>query len=144
MQWRKIETYPLPTEAWDFRHPKILVYSPTDGIQMVRCVKEDDGSRDEDAVRYTFRYDNDGFTVEDATHWMPLPEPPKKVQLRAYNPKKDFGDLMTVAEFIECQFINDDGEGVYATLDSVSNVSVDLNNVKINDPVFTHILWYNK
>lgn len=65
------------------------------------------------------------------------------------------GDLMTLEQFKRdvdngC-LIDDDGCGEWATLDQVSNLAVhpsdaaeDFGTFKAPDPIFTHVLWYNK
>jgi len=86
-QWQPIETYLKPTEVYDYNHPEILIYSPTQGIRQVRCIKEYEycGEGDSDRVRdyHNFRYDREGIRVSDATHWMPLPEAPTVESLPA-------------------------------------------------------------
>lgn len=67
----------------------------------------------------------------------------KSIKLKIYNPKKH-GDLIPINEFIDCSFIDNDGEGYYATSLEVSNIPVDLKNIKSSDAKFTHINWYNK
>lgn len=65
------------------------------------------------------------------------------VKLQVYNPKKH-GDLIPINEFIDCNFIDNDGEGYYATSLEVSSIPVDLKNIKPSNAKFTHIDWYNK
>lgn len=72
MEWLPISRYARPTKEWDYSDPKILVYSPSLGVIMARCILED---REEGI--YSFRYDRSDFVASDVTHWMPLPKPPQ-------------------------------------------------------------------
>jgi hypothetical protein len=58
----------------------------------------------------------------------------------------DFGDLMTVEEFIETVkyggFIPDDGDGLWATKDKQSDISVW--DTKKVPKWATHVIWFNK
>lgn len=65
-------------------------------------------------------------------------------------PHSDYGDLMTIKEFIgACKaggFIDSDGFGNYATKDEESDISIypsDVMKGKIRED-FTHVHWYNK
>jgi len=71
MGWEPIRTYVKPKKLYDFDFQKILVFSPSMGILIVQCRLED-----EDEMLYKFRFDRDGLSVEDVTHWMQLPPPP--------------------------------------------------------------------
>lgn len=63
----------------------------------------------------------------------------------------EFGDLMTIQEFIECvkdgTFIDYDGFGNYATATHVSNAYLQPSDIKdkgFDVLNFTHVLWYNR
>jgi hypothetical protein len=63
-----------------------------------------------------------------------------------------YGDLMTIEEFIACcsmgGFIDDDGNGNYANSTHESNIpaipSMIANDMIIRDPQLTHVIWYNR
>jgi len=68
--------------------------------------------------------------------------------------ESDEGDLMTVAEFVDCVrqgvFIDYDGHGRYATATQVSRDQADviypseLVRLKTRPSWCTHVMWYNK
>lgn len=66
--------------------------------------------------------------------------------------KPEYGDLMTLEDFIECcecgGFIDYDGSGYYSDGQKESNISTWPSMIRdgfiINNPNFTHIIWYNK
>ncbi len=68
MNWLPINQFVRPTEDYDYSFPQILVFSPSKGIKIARCIKSDD--------TYYFTYDRDEYTIKDITHWMPLPPHP--------------------------------------------------------------------
>lgn len=51
----------------------VLVYSPESGEQFV-------GRYQGDRCEFTYAYIDDTFIVCDASHWMPLPNPPQEVE----------------------------------------------------------------
>lgn len=62
----------------------------------------------------------------------------------------DFGHHMPLEEFAGCvdagAFIDYDGHGEYATVDQVSGITVRPSTFSLKevDPMFTHVVWYNK
>ena len=66
------------------------------------------------------------------------------------NPIPDYGDLMTVQDFIDaCEsglFIDYDGHGYYATTDGMSSVMVRPSMIKAGGFVtgWTHVVWFNR
>jgi len=71
-----------------------------------------------------------------------------------YEPHTDNGDLMTVIDWVnmveEGGFVDDDGYGVFATQDLMTDIKVRPSDVvgghlpNWEDHAFTHVMWYNK
>jgi len=140
-RWLPIETYIKPTR--DNNCPRALFYSEATGIVIGSCYSIYSTSTAPEKKTYCFRC-HDGFKIEP-THWMPLPPIPQETIfiLKAYDPKKH-GDLIPIEDFLELGFFDDDGEGYYATNNEISNISVNLKEVKAPESKFTHVCWYNK
>lgn len=71
MHWMPIESYEKPKDLYDYSYPKILIYSKSLGVLIVRCLMIDD-----DPLTYIFTFDQAAWQVSDITHWMPLPNEP--------------------------------------------------------------------
>lgn len=64
----------------------------------------------------------------------------------------EYGDIMTMEDFkehVSCGgFIDYDGYGDYATKDKSSNKNISPSDIKLgyvlDDPKFTHVIWYNR
>lgn len=80
-------------------------------------------------------------------------------KLATLEPLPDYGDLMTLAEFIDaCEgdaFIDDDGSGCFATATHITNRRVRPSEVVGRgleglrergeyDPAWTHVVWFNR
>lgn len=68
----------------------------------------------------------------------------------AREPIPDYGDHMTMAEFVSaCQqglFVDDDGSGCYATDTELVRKSIMPSDVRVgvHDTTFSHVVWFNK
>jgi len=71
-----------------------------------------------------------------------------KVQSKTVRNIPDYGDHMPIEEFKECVesggFIDDDGHGYLATATFMSREYADLYNLDEVDPMYTHVVWFNK
>ena len=74
----------------------------------------------------------------------------RRIKEAEYEPIPDYGDHMTFNEFVGmCKsggFIDDDGEGCYATKDKMTNISVYPSDIRSGNyrTDFTHVVWFNK
>jgi len=67
-------------------------------------------------------------------------------------PLPNYGTLMTIEEFTDYvkrgSFIDSDGHGCYATETEVTNIQVNLKDIKYDKadifPKFSHVMWFNK
>ena len=79
-------------------------------------------------------------------------EKQKLTEVTFINDIPDYGDLMTIEEFKECcedgGFIDYDGSGVYSDGVRETNISAIASMFKagliLDNPLLTHILWFNK
>lgn len=68
------------------------------------------------------------------------------------NELPDYGDLMSLEDFISCcnsgGFIDYDGFGRYANSTHETNITISPSKVKrgmiLKDPRLTHVVWYNR
>ena len=69
---------------------------------------------------------------------------------RTLKPLPDYGDLMTIEEFINAcktgMFIDYDGSGRYATATEITTIDVYPSDVMKDklDKRWTHVMWFNK
>ena len=68
-------------------------------------------------------------------------------QITLFNVIPDYGDLMTIAEFMRRVFSDalteNDGSGKWATTTQMSDKVIDFCNIKQPDWA-THVVWFNK
>jgi len=71
MNWQTIDTFPYPTEEWDFTTPSYLFFDSQLGCTIGVCILTDKEDK-----HFSFQYGYDAHKFKP-THWMPLPKAPE-------------------------------------------------------------------